>query len=142
MIVLQLTRRIGATILADMIDNPLSRYVGRDLDRQAARELAYSRAHEYLREQMRRAMTDEPLKLVPVPAWHDGSATALDVVSDDFAGVSGEMSLYELLRIVGRVARGDVTASVIDDARRWIDDMSTRYAEFHAGDLVRQQEES
>jgi hypothetical protein len=89
-------------------------------------------AHRSLRRELIRALHEDPARVVATPAFGRVN-TAADVVLDEFSGANGDQSLHQLLRIVGRAARGEV---VHLEAAAWIAATAERHALWHRDDLV------
>lgn len=95
----------------------------------------YEQCHNELFSEFIGAMT-EPSKAIQTPAWSMDQHRRVplhEVIGDSFASSLGDEYLCRLIRIVGLVAAGK---SQQVEALNLMDDMATKHADFHAGDLV------
>lgn len=103
--------------------------------RQSLEQMPLGKAEQILSDDLIAALHNDPSRAVSTPGFAH-SYTAAEVVTDHFAGESGEADLHEALLIIGHAARG---ADVQLRAAALVQRMATAHARFHADDLIEQE---
>lgn len=127
----------------DSIDRCIDnlRVVGaqRELERRQRKADALDAAYRSLRDELIDALAHEPAREVSTPGAHKPSLRAFEVIEEAFAGRDGEAVLVDLLRIVGEALKSE-DPFVRIPAQAWVSARADKYAEFHAGDLIAEDE--
>jgi len=118
------------------IENPMVVGLARHLARKDRCDNLADKAFVTLRDELIDALLTDPAKLVRTPGFGKREHSAADVVSDNFAGASGDAALHELLSIVGLCAKGNGGNELHMRAKAWIAARAAEHAAWHQDDLL------
>lgn len=116
-----------------------------ELDMVRKAEDGFARFHDAINarlEQARQMLYSEfigcwmksPGSLVQTPGFAQNGMTVAEVVTDHFAGASGEADEIEMLSIIAAVAKQQ--DAIGERARKLMDSIAMAHADFHAEDAM------
>lgn len=106
----------------------------RHLDREARGSDLRAQCHQRLRDELIKALMEDPQRVVATPGFHVKSMTAADVVRDDLCSKLGDKLMHELLWIAGEVAKGQMNHKLHLRAAALIAGVAKSHADYHADD--------